>query len=171
GERELRGIGSGLQQRWGRAAPRFLSFRQFQYTFPEQITLLAPAPPAWTAKQKARRPTESTCGPVAGWGEQRLLFPASAGNSHPRCARAEANREGLSLPRDSNCRAATGDIVGTLGSVAGDSASRLGRQAATPVVRQRTSVHQKDECEAVAVRAFVRVRSSFPMRPLNAHIV
>jgi len=61
---------------------------------------------------------------VAGWGEQRLLVPAVAGWCQPRCARAEANREDLSLPRDSNCRAATGDIEGS-SVVAGGSAIRL----------------------------------------------
>jgi hypothetical protein len=125
--------------------------------------LLGP-PVLWSSLQrskyikKTRKPAgrfASACGPVAGWGEQRLycvrrsrqlLAPVRPGNS---------NRKDLSLPRDSSSRAATGDIEGTLGFVAGEPASRLGRQAATPVVRQR-ALGRSEPASLKVPRAFIK---------------
>src|SRR4051794_41705681 len=65
---------------WGvdgrRAPPRFLFLRQFRFVLPEQITLLAPAAIARPEKRRPAGRRNRPAGPVAGWGEQRLLGPA-----------------------------------------------------------------------------------------------
>jgi hypothetical protein len=169
-----------LRKDGGRTAPRFLPFRQFRYALPEQIaywrqhrqhaaiTLRLMIRRAGCAhqrpfpKNKARRPTESTCGPVAGWGEQKLLRPAILGGSGTHCSFHPTSPANVTPGAPGQKRIARTSPFPEIrtagqqraiskarsGSVAGVSTSLLGRQAATPVTRQRTSRHQPEPREA-----------------------
>src|SRR5262245_53340649 len=102
-------------------------------SLPGDCGLLAPAAPARTRDEKARRPKYSACGPVAGWGEQKLLLPGTLRLSAAPVRPGRLESQGpLPSPRFEP-PGSNGRYRSTLGSVAGDSASRLGRQAATPV--------------------------------------
>src|SRR4051812_40207527 len=90
--------------------------------------------------EKARRPIDIDLRACGGVGARKSIV---SGREPARCgpgAPGQLESQGPLPSPDSSRRAARGDLEGTWGSVAGDSASRLGRQAAAPIMQQRTSL-------------------------------
>ena len=145
----------------GRAPPRFLSIRLFGLSLPEQIAVLAPAAPA---ELKIESPQAEKPRPAGLWrgGANRdycvRQLPANVSPGAPGQKRIARTSPFPEIRTAGQQRAIS---KARCGLVTGDSAFRLGRQAATPFGRQRTSGHQSELREAVAIRAVARVARCF----------